>query len=135
MVVILDVDKGRLAQDEERDVGIEALEENQSLVHPSIASTKAEIPRQRLSRRARICIRIATTFFMLLLFKIIILLVKTNDRDLQALTTLLDMEEQFQLKQHHLHAMDIMLDPKKSEDLFLCVDTLLQPLVRTKHRL
>lgn len=135
MVVILGADKGRPAQDEERDIGTEALEESQSLVHPSIASTKAEVPRQRLSRRARICIRIATIFFMLLFSKIIILLVKTNGRDLQALTTLLDMEEQFQLKQHHLHAMDITLDPKKSEELFLCVDTLLQPLVRTEHPL
>ena len=57
---------------------------------------------------------------MLVLFKLVILL-KTNERDLQALTSLLDMEEHLQLKQHHLHAVDIMLDPKKSEELFLCV--------------
>ena len=84
------------------------------------AKVKCDQSYQRLSRRSRIWLRLAATFFMLLLVKLYLLL-KMNEKDLEYMTSLLDIEQEHFVRPHHFHAIDVILDPKKSEDLFLCV--------------
>ena len=115
MVVLIDSPKAGPPPDE-RD--LEAVEEAQRPV-VDIPKTKCD-HHHRLSRRRRLWVHLATTFFVVLLIRLYLLL-KTNEKDLELLTSLLDMEQEQQARPHYLHAVDVMLDPKKSEDLFLYV--------------
>lgn len=121
MVIVFDaVEKAPLLV-EDTAYELESVEELET------AKSKDSLPRHRLSRRGRIWARIAATFFTLVLIRVYLLL-KTNEKDIEFLSSLLDVEQDGYTRQHHLHALDVMLNPKKSENLFLYVSVLALPV-------